>query len=156
MYDALQELRIQYRWQAMDEENRMKGICKEKGVEFKLQVLKNGDTMKQLLVRCRYLLVRKPDKWTDSQMARAEVLFEQLPDIKEFYYLALQLGYIYSTYNDKDVARPKLALWFNRVEIWQYPQFDTVIKNFMQYYERILNFFNNKQNNASAESFNCK
>jgi hypothetical protein len=139
MYDALQELRIQYRWQAMSEENRMRDLCKEKGIEFKTQILRNGDTMKQLLVRCRYLLVRKPDKWTDSQKARAEVLFEQLPDIKEFYYLALQLGYIYSTYNDKNVARPKLALWFNRVEIWHYPQFDTVIKTFMQHYERILN-----------------
>ena len=102
----------------MNEENRMRGICKEKSVEFKAQVLRNGDAMKQLLVRCRYLLVRKPDKWTDSQKARAEVLFVQLPDIKEFYYLALQLGYIYSTYNDKNVARPKLALWFNRVEMW--------------------------------------
>ncbi|GAA6530188.1 hypothetical protein LPYR103PRE_21610 [Segatella asaccharophila] len=50
MYDALQELRIQYRWQAMDEENRMRGICKEKGIEFKTQVLRNEDTMKQLLV----------------------------------------------------------------------------------------------------------
>jgi transposase len=156
MYDALQELRIQYRWQAMSEENRMRDLCKEKGIEFKTQILRNGDTMKQLLVRCRYLLVRKPDKWTDSQKARAEVLFEQLPDIKEFYYLALQLGYIYSTYNDKNVARPKLALWFNRVEIWHYPQFDTVIKTFMQHYERILNFFNDKRTNASAESFNCK
>ena len=71
MYDALQELRIQYRWQAMSEENRMRDLCKEKGIEFKTQILRNGDTMKQLLVRCRYLLVWKPDKWTDSQKARA-------------------------------------------------------------------------------------
>jgi hypothetical protein len=35
MYDALQELRIQYRWQAMSEENRMRDLCKEKGIEFK-------------------------------------------------------------------------------------------------------------------------
>jgi transposase len=48
MYDALQELRIQYRWQAMSEENRMRDLCKEKGIEFKTQILRNGDTMKQL------------------------------------------------------------------------------------------------------------
>lgn len=57
---------------------------------------------------------------------------------------------------DKNVARVKLALWFNEVEEWKYPQFNTVINSFKQHYERILNFFNNRLTNASAESFNAK
>lgn len=57
---------------------------------------------------------------------------------------------------DKDVARPKLALWFNKVEEWGYPQFNTVIRTFQQHYERILNFFVGRQTNAAAESFNAK
>ena len=34
--------------------------------------------------------------------------------------------------------------------------FNTVIKTFQNHYDRILNFFNDKRTNASAESFNCK
>jgi transposase len=156
MYDALQDLRIRHRWEALNEENRMKAMYKEKGMRYVPETLPNGDTMRQLLVRCSRLLVRKPNDWTESQRARAEILFERLPDMKEFYFLALRLGKIYSDYDNKDVARTKLALWFNQVEAWHYDEFDIVIKTFMNHYERILNYFHDKRTNASAESFNCK
>lgn len=156
MYDALQDLRIRHRWEALNEENRMKAMYKEKAMRYVPETLPNGDTMRQLLVRCSRLLVRKPNDWTESQRARAEILFERLPDMKEFYFLALRLGKIYSDYDNKDVARTKLALWFNQVEAWHYDEFDIVIKTFMNHYERILNYFHDKRTNASAESFNCK
>ena len=156
MYDALQDLRIRHRWEALNEENRMKAMYKEKAMRYVPETLPNGDTMRQLLVRCSRLLVRKPNDWTESQRARAEILFERLPDMKEFYLLALRLGKIYSDYDNKDVARTKLALWFNQVEAWHYDEFDIVIKTFMNHYERILNYFHDKRTNASAESFNCK
>ena len=108
------------------------------------------------MVRCSRLLVRKPNDWTESQAERAKVMFSRFPDMKEFYYLALRLGKIYSDYDNKDVARPKLALWFNQVEQWNCEEFNTVIKTFQNHYDRILNFFNDKRTNASAESFNCK
>ena len=92
----------------------------------------------------------------ESQKQRAEILFWQFDDIKQFYYLALQLGEIYSSPISHDVARVKLALWFNKVEQLKYPQFNTVINTFKQHYERILNFFDNRLTNASAESFNAK
>ncbi len=49
-----------------------------------------------------------------------------------------------------------MALWFNRVEEWEYPQFNTVINSFKTHYERILNFFIERHTNANAESFNAK
>mgnify|MGYP003553899681 FL=1 len=134
----------------------MRALYKEKGLEYKPEILSCGDTLKQLMVRCSRLLVRKPNDWTESQAERAKVLFCRFPDMKEFYYLALRLGKIYSDYNNKDVARPKLALWFNQVEQWNCEEFNTVIKTFQSHYDRILNFFNDKRTNASAESFNCK
>lgn len=91
-----------------------------------------------------------------SELLRAEILFREYDDIKQLYYLSLQLGQIYSTSYDKDVARVKLALSFNKVEEWQYPQFNTVIHTFKRHYERILNFFKDRMTNASAESFNAK
>ena len=156
MYDALQDLRIKHRWEVIAEDNRMRALYKEKGLEYKPEILSCGDTLKQLMVRCSRLLVRKPNDWTESQAERAKVLFSRFPDMKEFYYLALRLGKIYSDYDNKDVARPKLALWFNQVEQWNCEEFNTVIKTFQSHYDRILNFFNDKRTNASVESFNCK
>ena len=134
----------------------MRALYKEKGLEYKPEILSCGDTLKQLMVRCSRLLVRKPNDWTESQAERAKVLFCRFPDMKEFYYLALRLGKIYSDYDNNDVTRPKLALWFNQVEQWNCEEFNTVIKTFQNHYDRILNFFNDKRTNASAESFNCK
>lgn len=156
MYDALQDLRVQYRWQAQEEENILKKQAKEKGEEYESPKFENKDTRKQLLLRSRYLLFKSPSHWTASQKIRAEILFREYDDIKQLYYLSLQLGQIYSTSYDKDVARVKLALWFNKVEEWQYPQFNTVIHTFERHYERILNFFKDRMTNASAESFNAK
>ena len=53
------------------------------------------------------------------------LLFCRFSDMKEFYYLALRLGKIYSDYDSKDVARSKLALWFNQVEQWNCEEFNT-------------------------------
>lgn len=157
MYEALQDVRIQYRWQAMDEENKDIKKARENQQEYTPVKFDNGDTLKQLLARSRYLLFKSPDKWSKSQEIRANILFKQYDDLKQFYYLTLHLGKIYSTSYDKDVARPKLALlWFNKVEQWGYPQFNTVIRTFQQHYERILNFFVDRQTNAAAESFNAK
>ena len=156
MYDALQSLRISHRWEVMAEDNRLRALYKEKGLEYRPETLDNDDTLRQLMVRCSRLLVKKPTDWTKSQEERAKILFDRFPDMKEFYYLSLRLGKIYSDYDNKDVARPKLALWFNQVEHWHCEEFDTVIKTFQNHYDRILNYFNDKRTNASAESFNCK
>ena len=101
-------------------------------------------------------MFKSPTYWTSSQRQRVEILFREYDDLKQFYYLSLQLGRIYSTNYDKNVARIKMALWFNRVEEWQYPQFNAVINSFKEHYERILNFFLERHTNASAEAFNAK
>ena len=156
MQEALQELRVQYRWQAIEQENSDIKRARAERRKYVPQCFENGDTLRQLLVRSRYLLFKSPDKWTDSQRIRAEILFRQFDDIKQLYYLTLQLGQIYSQNYDKNVARAKLALWFNKVEEWNYPQFNTVIETFKNHNDRILNFFENRLTNAAAESFNAK
>ncbi len=156
MQEALQELRVQYRWQAIEQENSDIKRARAERRKYIPQCFENGDTLRQLLVRSRYLLFKSPDKWTNSQRIRAGILFKQFDDIKQLYYLTLQLGQIYSQNYDKNIARAKLALWFNKVEEWNYPQFNTVIETFKNHNERILNFFKERLTNASAESFNAK
>jgi hypothetical protein len=36
-----------------------------------LEVLSNGDTLKQLLARSRYLLYKNKSKWSENQIERA-------------------------------------------------------------------------------------
>ena len=156
VYEAVQELRITYRWQVIKDENKAIKEAKSKGEEYRPKTFENGDTLRQLLARSRYLLFKSPDKWTKSQQIRAQLLFRQFEDIKDVYYYSLQLGKIYSTNFNKDVARGKLALWYNKIEEYGYDTFTTVAQSIENHYERILNFFVNRSTNAAAEAFNAK
>ena len=156
VYEAVQDLRIAYRWQVMKDENRKIKEAKAKGESYEPKVFSNGDTLRQLLARSRYLLFKAPDKWLQSQKVRSKLLFEQFPDIKSVYYYALRLGKIFSDYTDKDVARAKLALWYNEIEEFGYDTFTTVANSIENHYERILNYFVNRSTNAAAEAFNAK
>ena len=156
VYDAVQDLRIAYRWQVMKDENNKIREARAKGKRYEPEVFANGDTLRQLLARSRYLLFKAPNKWTVSQQQRAEILFAQFPDLKDVYYYALRQGKIFKDYTDKDVARAKLALWHNEIEAYGYDTFATVANSIENHYERILNYFVNRSTNAAAESFNAK
>jgi transposase len=95
--DAVQEIRIQHRWQAMEEENRQMQAAKEQKIPFAPQVLENGDTLKQLLARSRYLLYKKQHNWSESQIYRAQIVFRLYPDIAEAYELSRGLSDILRT-----------------------------------------------------------
>lgn len=154
--DAVQEMRIQYRWQALDEENELVKKAKAQQMTFNPEVLDNGDTLKQLLARSRYLLFRHKDKWTASQKQRAAILFQRYPRLKQAYDLSFKLGTIYRNCTCWEHAYKKLALWYQEVEQANIDSFRTVSKTLETHYEAILNFFNNRSTNASAESFNAK
>ncbi len=79
-YDAVQEMRIKYRWEAIDQENTEISLAKELGEKYVTQRLENGDSPKQLLARSRYLLFKNKEKWSPSQIHRAEILFDFTPD----------------------------------------------------------------------------
>jgi transposase len=155
-YDALQEIRIAHRWDAINEETNAIENAKEDGVKYIPKVLENGDTLKQLLARSRYLLFKSGDKWTDKQKKRAATLFDQYPDLKQAYSLTHSLRMIFSKNIDKGVAYTKMAKWFNDVTESGFKSFNTISATFYSHYPEILNFFDNRSTNASAESFNAK
>lgn len=72
-YDAVQQMRIEYRWEAIEQENKEMELSKELGKTFIAHKLGNGDTPKQLLARSRYLLFKRKELWTPSQLHRAEI-----------------------------------------------------------------------------------
>ena len=155
-FDAVQDLRIKHRWEALDEENEQYAQAKKAGKKYMPIVFTNGDTRKQLLARSRYLLFKASSKWTTSQAIRAQILFEEYPDIEKAYKLAMELASIYHQTNSKGVAFTKMARWFDKVEKSGFASFYTIRKTFETHYEFILNYFDNRSTNASAESFNSK
>lgn len=154
--DALQEIRIKHRWDAIDEETNDIDNARWDKTEYTPFKFDNGDTKKQLLARSRYLLFKSPEKWTDSQSIRAKILFAQYPDIKEAYTLTHKLRLIFSKTKDKASAYTKLAHWYNDVTDSGFRAFNSISATIYTHYKEILNFFDNRSTNASAESFNAK
>lgn len=155
-YDALQEMRIAHRWDAINEETEAIEQAKYNNQRYEAFRFANGDTKKQLLARSRYLLFKSAEKWTESQKARAKILFVQYPDIKRAYSLTHQLRQIFTHTKDKGVAYTKLAHWYNAVADSEFKAFNTIAATIYTHYPEILNFFDNRSTNASAESFNAK
>ena len=155
-YDALQEMRIIHRWDAINEETNAIENAKSDNIRYIPEVFGNKDTRKQLLARSRYLLFKSREKWTEKQKARAEVLFKEYPDIKKAYDLTHSLRMIFSHTKTKGVAYTRLAHWFNDITESGYKSFNTISATIYSHYPEILNFFDNRSTNASAESFNAK
>jgi transposase len=154
--EAVQELRIKYRWQELDKENEQIAQAKKLQQSYIPVLLPNGDSPKQLLARSRYLLFKHTDTWTASQKQRARLMFERYPRLKQAYDLSQKLGAIFRYCTCKEQAFKRLALWYNDVEVAGIESFRTVSRSIETHYLAILNFFNNRNTNASAESFNAK
>jgi len=155
-YEAVQEIRIKHRWEAIEQENNEIELGREIQQQYIPDVFENGDTLKQLLARSRYLLFKSESKWTPTQRQRAEILFSKYPDIKDAYELSMELGRIYHTTKEKGIAFTRLAKWYDKVEKSKFKTFNTIAKSIQEHYLTILNYFDNRSTNASAESFNAK
>lgn len=154
--DAVQELRIKHRWDAIQQANDEMEDARLKDEEYIPFRYSNGDTRKELLIRSRYLLFKSADKWTLRQEQRAQILFEEYPDIKKAYGLCHSLRMIFSRNTIKDAARLSMARWYNKVEEAGFHSFNVIAATFYEHYDEILNFYNNRSSNAMAESFNAK
>jgi transposase len=152
--EAVQEERI--RWEILEQENKIIEQAKNQNKTYKTELLDNGDTKRQLLARSRYLLFKPKSKWTTSQITRAELLFKLYPNILKAYELSQGLSYVFENNNDKNVARLKLAQWYDKVEKAGFKSFNTISRSIQMHYQTILNYFNNRSAKASAESFNAK
>lgn len=154
--DAVQELRIKHRWEAIQQAHDEREEAKHCGVEYVPFRYENGDTRKELLIRSRYLLFKSAEKWTDRQKQRAAILFDEYPDIKTAYGLCHSLRMIFSKNTIKDAARLSMAKWYDKVEKAGLHSFNVIAATFYEHYDEILNFYHNRASNAMAESFNAK
>lgn len=181
--DALQHKRVKLRWVEMDLENtalaaikklkkeQLKAIeeCKnepEKCINIKNDFQtkinsykqiehENGDSSKQLLARSRYILSKSADAWTENQSQRAVILFEQYPDLKNAFNEILAFRNIYEQ-KDKLIAKAMFEKWIEKINKLEMKDFYTLASTVQNHLDNILNFFDNRNTNANAESFNSK
>ncbi len=156
MNEAVSDLRVDYRWQAIDQENAEIALAKELGRKFVPHTFENGDTRRQLLARSRHIVMKNRSRWTDSQRRRAQILFREYPAIEESYNVSMEPTNIYNQNITPGVALLKLATWYDRVERLNLKFFKSVIETMQNNYATICNYFHNRSTNASAESFNAK
>lgn len=153
--EALQHLRVKLRWEAIDAENKAIKEAKNKGEIYIPSVFVNGDSLKQLLARSRYVIAKKSNEWTQNQRQRAELLFSSYPSLEKAYHLTMEFRNIYEE-KIKDKASQKLIVWLEKAEKFENNIFKTVVHSIENHRETILNFFNNRTTNANAESFNAR
>ena len=92
-------------------------------------------------------------KWTSNQKERATILFREYPLLEKAYQLANQLRNIYNQCRDKNIAMTKLAQWYNDIGNAEFKSFRIVMNTVSLNYQGILNYFDNRSTNASAEFF---
>ena len=153
--DSVQHLRVKLRWKAIDQENEAIKEAKSNGKRFKPKEFENGDTLKQLLARSRYILAKKEKNWTENQKQRAIILFQEFPELKKAYEHCMQLRNVYEN-TSKVRAEIQLNKWIEKTTELKIEQFYTAANSINYNKDNILNFLNNRSTYASAESFNSK
>lgn len=154
--EAVQELRVKHRWNAIQRANDEMERARLSGEPYEPFRYANGDTAKELLIRSRYLLFKPASEWTERQKRRAAILFEAYPDIKAAYGLSHSLRMIFAQKLTKDAARLSMARWYNKVEAAGFHSFNVIAATFREHYDEILNFYTSRSSNAMAECFNAK
>lgn len=175
--EALQEVRREYRREQMtkdanDREEhrlRMKELAKNDGpwidedgnpirrnAKFYPKRLENEETRAELLARSKGLLMMSPNKWTDTQKERAEILFREFPAIKTAFSLTHSLRMIFSQKCSKEQGAESLRSWYGKVAEFGNKAFNDIAAAMYDRENEILNYFVNRSTNASAESFNAK
>ena len=153
--EALQHIRINLRWKELDIENEAIKKARETNRKYEPEILENGDTPKQLLARCRYILAKKKEDWTESQQLRATLLFKKYPQLEKAYHQTLAFRNIYEDKN-RASAKTRFTNWVNEIIEKEIKEFYTVANTVKNNLDNILNFFINRNTNANAESFNSK
>lgn len=168
MSEAVDQLRIRHRWEVLDAENkaikehkqlRKNAKTKEerdKIGKWKPRRMSNGETMPQIMARSRHILLKHKTKWNDQQAERAKILFAEFPDLESAYNLYLGLVDIFNEKTSPGVARLNLARWYNEVDAFGNDEFNKVLETFENHNATIINYFEDRLTNASAESFNAK
>ena len=154
--EAVQEIRVNLRRKAIDEENALIMEAREKRTVYRPDIFSNGDTKKQLLARGRYLLFKPSNRWSKSQIQRANILFEEYPEIKRAYDFSMYFRNIFEYAKTREEANKHFKRWLEKISTSQIPTLISASNTVNNNLGKILNYFPDGSTNASAECFNAK
>ena len=166
--EAVDQLRIRHRWEVLEAENKAirehrarRKAAKTKDEreligQWEPERMDNGETLPQIMARSRHIVLKHESNWNEQQRQRAKILFAKFPDLERAYNLFLKLVEIFNKKSTPAVARLNLAKWYNDVEAFGDNQFNKVLETFENHNTTIINYFEQRLTNASAESFNAK
>lgn len=154
--EALQEIRGSLRREMLKEETAAILVAKKEKKIYQPPTYENGDTKKQLLTRSFHLLFKSSSKWTDRQKQRATILFREFEELDEAYKLSMMFRSWYENNTNKEQAKQNLQKWYEKVEEKNIASFIVAARSIEAHEDTILNYFNHRSTNASAESFNAK
>ena len=149
------------RWYAKTHPKKYKGKkrgrkAKRLNERFKPEVLDNGDTLVELLTRCKYALTQSHDKWSERQCERMRLLFKLYPKLKEAYDIVNKLRAIFRSKLSRDAAKLKLQEWYKAITNCTIREVKSARDAIKNREDNVLNYFINRATNASAESLNSK
>ena len=116
----------------------------------------NGFADDEIFGMAMCIILTHKSKWNYQQRMRARILFAKFPDLEIAYGLFLKLVDIFNEKSEPGVARLNLARWYNEVEAFGNNEFNKVLETFENHNVTIINYFQDRLTNASAESFNAK
>ncbi len=166
-FEALQDVRVRYRQEVLTVERKKREEKKaeererkekyEKPKESKSKTYENGDTLKELLARSRYLLFQFEKNWSESQKERAAILFREFPEIRKAYQSMCHFRHFYQVkIGDVLKAKKKLKEWYEEVSKQEIEEMMNFASTIAHHETTILNYFATGQTNAFAESLNSK
>ena len=91
MSEAVDQLRIRYRWKVLDAENQAIREHRQKKKETKSKAererigkweperMENGETLPQIVSRSKHIILKHWSKWNEQQKTRAAILFDKFP-----------------------------------------------------------------------------
>ena len=130
---------------------------KRLNARFEPERLENGETPVEALTRCRKQLSMSREKWSATQEKRAKILFALYPKLEEAYNLINSLRTIFKNKTlTKETARQKFREWYGKVAACTLREVKSVRDTIIYYEDEILNYFDGRKTNASAESLNSK
>lgn len=91
----------------------------------------------------------------NNQWLRLYVAFERYPKLKRAYDHVQRLTHIYQK-EDKVKATDALKKWITEARKLEIKEFETCANTLEEHLPNIVNYFDNRSTNASAESFNAK
>ena len=153
--EALQAVRIRLKQSYLA--SLPKDKKERKAVEEKSRLI-NHETPAEMLDRSRYLLFKFPEQWTIKQQKRANILFENYPEIKKAYYNTVTFRKLLDkkNINKLHTMDKQWNEWSFQVDEDNVPEMTSFAALVERHEEKIKNYLLTGKTNAAAENMNSK